>query len=335
MHLGAPHRSLPAPVADHAPDFRDEEIAGYLARAARPHPGARPAPQSAEAIVSAVYDALTHRRFSALSREGARRYREAVAGVLAGFVRRGQPLEFWLDIGPGYRASLRPGVAPLGFEVGLGELLMLTQVSAFLRHVAALYPPGARFRLVVDNLCGLRTNDVALERTIGYCDGLRRLIGEMDLAGEARPFVESEEFSLAEYDALLEHVKAPALQATQAEVDNVARFLGWRCNAQEAMERMRLYRRTGATTELLLGRVVAGVRLTQRAAPVTLGFRSFPGGDARIQCGEIALGRRPDGRVASFLLTSRNVDLYDCARRSAPPGFPSTVKHVTVASRIV
>jgi hypothetical protein len=258
-----------------------------------------------------------------------------VTGVLAELVRRGEPLEFWLDIGPGYRASLRPGIAPLGFEVGFGELLMLTQVSAFLRRIAALYPPGARFRLVVDNLCGLRTNDVALERTIGYCDDLRRLIREMGLADEVCLFVESEAFSLAEYDALLEQVEAPApaLQATQAEVDNVARFLGRRCGANEAVERMRLYRRTGATTELLLGRVVTGVRLTQRATPVTLGFRSFPGGDARIQCGEVALGRRPDGGVASFLLTSRNVDLYDCAQRSVPPGFPSTVKHVTVASR--
>jgi hypothetical protein len=334
MHLAVPHGSLPALAAAPALDFSDEEIAAYVARAVRPIPNGHSAPRSDEAIVSAVYDALTHRRFSALSREGARRYREGVVSALSEPVRRREPLELWFDIGPGYRASLHPGFAPLGFEVGLGEFLMLTQVSVFLRFVGTLYAPGARFRLVVDNLCGLRTNDVAVGRTIRYCEGLRQLIREMGLAGEVRLFVESEEFSQGEYDALLAQAKAPppALQATQAELDNVARFLGRRCSPREAIERISLYQRTGATTELLLSRVVTGVRLTQRATPLTLGFRSFPGGDARIQCGEVALGRRSDGRVASFLLTSRNLDLYDCARRGVPAVFPSTVSHVTVAA---
>jgi hypothetical protein len=99
------------------------------------------------------------------------------------------------------------------------------------------------------------------------------------------------------------------------------------------VERIRLYQQTSAVTEQLLGKVVRGVRLTQRATPSTLGFRSFPGGDARIQCGEVALGRSPDGGVGSILLTSRNVDLYDCARLSCASILPSAVKHVALASR--
>jgi hypothetical protein len=286
-------------------------------------------------VLDGVYGVLTHRRFCALSRGRARGYREAVLGTLAEPFRHGEPLEFWFDIGPGYHASLRPGALPLCFEVGLGELLMLTQVAAFIHGVAALHAPGARFRLVVDDLCALRTNDVPVERTAGYCAQLRQLIDETGLAQQVRLFVESEEFGVDEYDALLRDAeeRPPMVQASQAEIENVARFLGRRCSHVEAVERIRLYQQTSAVTEQLLGKVVRGVRMTQRATPATLGFRSFPGGDARIQCGEVALSRNPDGSIAPLLLTSRNIDFYECARLHCASLLPSAVKHVTSASR--
>jgi hypothetical protein len=337
MQLGAPTRSSPGPGSAGSHGILEEDVARYLARANRP-PEARdpkPAPDTGRDVLDAVYAALTHRRFCALSRGKTLEYREAILGTLAVPLRRGEPLEFWLDIGPGYHASLRPGVLPLSFEVGLGELLMLTQVSAFLRSVASLYPPGARFRLAVDNLCALRTNDVPIERTAAYCAQLRRLIDDQGLAQQVRLFVESEEFGVCEYDALLRDVKEqrPLMHASQAEIDNVARFLGHPCAQAEALERIRLYRRTTTVTENLLARVVRGVRMTQRATPATLGFRSFPGGDARIQCGELALGRGSGGGIASILLTSRNIDLYEYARLYCASILPSAVKHITIASR--
>ena len=337
MHIGLPGGGVAAPESASSHGIAEAEIARYLLHALRQDLArdAGPAPGSERGVLDRVYEALTHRRFCALSRGRARGYREAILGTLAEPFRHGEPLEFWFDIGPGYRASLRPGALPLDFEVGLGEFLMLAQVAAFIHRVAAIHPPGARFRLVVDNLCALRTNDIPIERTAGYCAQLRRLIDEMGLAQQVRLFVESEEFGADEYDALLRDAEEQplAMQASQAEIDNVARFLGHRCSQAEAVERIRLYRQTSAVTEQLLGKVVRGVRLTQRATPSTLGFRSFPGGDARIQCGELALGRSPDSGIGSILLTSRNIDLYEHARLHCASILPSTIKHVTLASR--
>ena len=59
-------------------------------------------------------------------------------------------------------------------------------------------------------------------------------------------------------------------------------------------------------TEELLEPAISGVRLTQRATASTLGFRAFPGGDQRIQVGQLALGPGMRGRLRPILITSRN-----------------------------
>src|SRR5262245_59381369 len=168
------------------------EVARYLLQVL-PSPPAKALsslPGDGKDVPERVYEALTQRRFCALSRGKARNYRAAALDALGGAFRREEPLEFWLDIGPGYHASARPGVLPLSYDVGLGELLMLNQIAAFLDRVASLYPAGGRFRLVVDNLCALRTNEIPVERTAGYCEQLRKLIAETGLAGWVSLFVE-------------------------------------------------------------------------------------------------------------------------------------------------
>jgi hypothetical protein len=332
-----PSRNAPALELTGTHDILEEEVTRYLLHAIRPSQDKEPdlTPGTERNVLGSLFDAITHRRFCALSRSRVRSYLEVFVANFGHPFRRGESLEFWLDIGPGYHASLRPGTLPLVFEIGLGEYLMLTQVSAFIRSVASLYSPGIRFRLVVDNLCGLATNDVSIERTAGYCARLRQLIDEMGLAKHVQLFVESEEFALSEYYALLRDVEdqPPMVQISEAEIDNVARFLGRQCSQAEAVERIRLYQRTGAVTEQLLSGVVRGVRLTQRATPQTLGFRSFPGGDARIQCGQVALSRNSDRSIGSVLLTTRNIDFYTCATLHCASALPSAIKHILIASR--
>jgi glycosyltransferase involved in cell wall biosynthesis len=327
--------TVPAPAPTAPSQMFDEEIASFLARVGRPHSPETDGgqPHGADSLAE-VYALLTHRRFCALSRERSRRYRDDALKTLGESYGRGEPLEFWLDIGPGYHASLRPGQLPVNYEIGLGEYLLLVQVRAFLDGVGRLYPPGARFRLVVDNLCALRTNDIPVERTAEYCARLRRLIEDVGMASDVRLFVESEEFGIEAYDAALQTVgePAPVSNVSAADIDNVARFLGRPCSPVEAAERMRVYQRAGAATELLLSDAVRGVRLTQRATPVTLGFRSFAGGDARIQCGEVALFRKPSGGVSPILLTSRNVDLYDAERLCGAALLPSTIADIALVS---
>ena len=150
---------------------------------------------------------------------------------------------------------------------------------------------------MIDNLCALRTNDIAIEATEGYCAQLRELIEEVGLADTVSLIVESEEFSLAEYDELLAGPAAqPTVEPSETAIANVQRFLGRWCGADEAADRIERYARTTVVTEHLLARVVRGVRMTQRATGATLGFRPFPGGASRTQCGEVAISRTVNGR---------------------------------------
>jgi hypothetical protein len=262
-------------------------------------------------------------------------YRDSILDTFRAAVESGGPLQFSYDIGPGYHASLRPGNLDLNFSVGLSELFILSQVASFCDQVAAIYRPGARFWLVVDNLCGLRTNDIPVAVTEGYCAQLRGLIGELGLRSRVELIVESEKFDLEEYDGLLAgvHVPPSTVRPSEEEQDNVERFLGRRCSPEEALERIDLYARTTIVTEKLLAREVRGVRMTQRAGATTIGFRPFPGGDLRTQCGEVAMGRNAKGKLQPLLLTSRNLDGYACARFSYAE-LPVAVTGVTYADRL-
>ena len=280
-----------------------------------------------------IFEILTARRFSHLSRSGTMPYRERALALLEEGVRRGEPISFWYDVGPGYHATTRPDAGGLRFEVALSELLILFQIASFCDRVGEIYAPGARFWLVVDNLCALRTNEIPVESTASYCEGFRELIRELRLEDRVALTVESEEFDLAEYDRMLEgiDVRPTASPPSVDDVENVERFLGRRCSVCEAAERIERYRRTCVVTEHLLTRVVRGVRLTQRASQNTLGFRAFPGGDSRTQCGEVAIGRNAKRKLCPLLVTSKNVDDYVCTVISAPAELPSMIAEITYA----
>ena len=290
--------------------------------------------EARESLAGEIFDLLTSREFCYLGRARTAPYRDEVSGLIQRRMQRGEALRFFYDIGPGYHASTRPGALPLRFDVGLSELLILHQISTFCARLSHLYPPGGRFWLVVDNLCGLRTNDIPVDLTEAYCARLRELVRECGLADRVELIVESEEFALEEYDRLLGALEPEPLDGAPPPeaMENVERFLGRRCGAVEAAERIERYRRTGAVTEQLLDRLVNGVHMTQRATAATLGFRPFPGGDARTQCGEVVLVHNGKGRLRPLLLTSRNVDGYDCLRLAFPDVLPSVIDHVSYAS---
>ncbi|MCA1789705.1 MAG: hypothetical protein LC667_07565 [Thioalkalivibrio sp.] len=282
-----------------------------------------------------VFGLLTHRRFSYLGRTKAARYRERVMPSIQEDIAHGRPVHFFFDIGPGYHASPEPDAAGLSFDVGLAELLMLRQVVLFEAAVQAHYPPGVRFSLVVDNLCGLFTNSVPLAATHGYVRALRALIDELGVGTVADLLVESECSNETEYAAAFEAVapQTPRDDLGDDDLENVARFLGRACTPTEAADRVERYRRAGTATEVLLAPVIRGVRLTQRASAATLAFRSFPGGAQRMQVGEIVLEQADGAPPRPTLLTSRNRAAYELARIALPGVLPPSVSHVGVARR--
>lgn len=314
-----------------------EEVEGYITGIMARFMAGPQTPAVAEGSpAEALFKLLTGRQFSHLSRARATHYRDQALRSFDESIRRDEPLSFSYDVGPGYHATLRPGEQGLSFDVGLSEVLLLHQVASFCDRVVALYPPGARFWLVIDNLCALWTNDIAVEETTDYCTQLRGLIHTLGLEHRIELLVESEQFELAEYEPLFSELEELPLASTPSEddVENVERFLGRRCNAAEAAERIDRYRRATIVTEKLLAQVVRGVRMTQRASATTLGFRPFPGGDVRTQCGEVAISRNTKGHLLPMLLTSRNADTYDRMHFRYPQHLPEVVSHVTYAARL-
>jgi len=287
-----------------------------------------------DALAREIFDLVTSRAFCHLSRTRTAPYREETLTLLRRRIKTGEPFRFFYDIGPGYHATTRPGETDLRFDVGLSELLTLFQIASLCRRVGQLYSPAARFWLVIDNLCGLRTNDIPVERTAAYVDRLRELIRESGLGDRVELIGESEEFELEEYDRLLAGQGPQPLATPSPEaLENVERFLGRRCSIDEAAERIERYRCATNVTDYLLTRLVSGVHMTQRATGATIGFRPFPGGDSRAQCGEVALAHNSKGTLRPVLLTSRNVGGYELTRLQFPELLPSTVEYVTYAEQ--
>ena len=304
-----------------------------MLRVAHGEPGAEPV--ASVDIPAVIFSVLTSREFCYLGRTKTEPYRDQVERTLADDVGRGEPVRFYYDLGAGYHASVDPHTSGLVFSAGFSELCVLAQIASFCSRVGEIYAPGATFVLVIDNVCGLVTNDIPLERTTAYCGELRALIDETGLGDTVSVLVESEAFSAADYALDRERLQreAGALSPSPQDIENVSRFLGRECDALEAAERMARYRQAGEMTESRLEGVVRGVRMTQRATGGTLGFRPFPGGDSRTQVGEVAISPGTKG-LRPILLTSRNVARFRCTRMHFADLLPATVPYVTYAEPI-
>ncbi len=288
----------------------------FAPQGAAPAQPCAPGPDHALACADQVFGILGERRFTHLSRRQAGAYRKATVASLQVDVRAGRALQFCWDLGPGYHASLRADFGGLRFDPGLGELLALRQISLFDRAVRCIYPPGVRFVLFIDDLCAWLVNDVPLVFTYGYIKRLEALVSALAMDGCA--CVQAESALLDAHDLrramalepLPPDVQSLAWQPDGAEVMNVSRFVGHTCSVSEARQRVRSYLQAQAVSARWLSDRLPGVRLTQRASAATFGFRSFPGADARQQCGEVDLLFDAVGRPRPYLFTRNQRERY-------------------------
>lgn len=316
-----------------------EEISRYLLAVlgkCRKPPFPQPASQEQPlALAEKIFTLLTKREFCYLSKKLTKPYKMNVVDALLNNIRKHAPLDFFYDIGPGYHASITPDRRGLSFEVGLAEVFILSQASSFCNQASRLYPPGVTFTLVIDNICALLVNDIPITATRRYCTALRRLIAGLKLDEFITLLVESERFPVSAYESALERLPSagPPIEASRADVDNVARFLGRQCSTAEAARRMRRYERVTTVSEQFLEGIIEGVHMTQRATPKTIGFRPFPGGDARVQTGEVVLSRNAKGAIYPVLLTSRNCSAFERQYFRSPETLRFAVEQIPYAVR--
>lgn len=287
----------------------------------------------AQKVSEKVFDVLTSREYCYLSKSRASAYQESVLPTANSAVRQGEPIRFYYDLGGGYHASTNPGEEEPSFDVGLAEFFVLRQIASFSTRVRRFYSPGVRFSLVIDNMCALLINDIPLAKTLGYCARLRTLNHELGLDDVLDVLVESEHVSLGDFDRARAAARGrnSSMTLTSKQHDNVERFLGRRCDGIEALERTARYHEVIDASERLLAPLIRGVHMTQRATDTTTCFRPFPGGDSRIQCGQVVVTRSTKQKLYPVLLTSRNRSQYACRRYRFPELLSSLIPDVTYA----
>jgi hypothetical protein len=327
----APRRSSDGEQAEAAAlqSYLEALMTGFSASSSTGTPSLK-----ANSAPEAVLALLTNRDFCYLSKSKVSGYRESILTLVRDAARRSKPIGFYYDLGGGYHASTRPEKEGLSFEVGLGELFVLSQIASFTARARRIYSPGVKFSLVIDNVCALLVNDVPLANTREYCEDLRRLIRDVGMQELVDVLVEGEHFSVDDFDRPKPGTAKRRVQLTRQQRDNVERFLGRPCDEDEAVERFLKYQDVIEISDRLLASLIPGVHMTQRATPTTICFRAFPGADSRIQSGEIALARNGDGKLYPFLLSSRNIGEYVLQRHRFPGLLPGVIPHVTYAERI-
>ena len=305
MDSGSTARRLP--ILNHA--ALERYVGDLLAdiREPLPSPSCRLSADEPENIAELVFHTVSSRRYCYLSRARSAVYRESALQAFAKHIALQQPIPFYYDIGGGYHAGISPTDLSLKFESGLGEMLIIRQISSLARELAPLYPHGIRFTLVIDNLCALLVNDIPLEKTEAFVDKLRAMIQYLDSPVEIDLFVESEHFSPGDYDRGLDTVPAGESLDTAAMI-NVSRFLGRHCGAEEASMRIARYHHVSEQTDRNINSLIDGIRMTQRATPQSFPFRPFPGGASRIQAGELALFVDEHGNCRPALVTTENYE---------------------------
>lgn len=297
----------------------------------------RPPPLGEAAVVEQVLDLLCGRRFTHLSRAQAQPYRTRMRPLLLADVVAGRALRFDYDLGPGYHASVRADCTGLRFAPGLGELLALRQIRLLDQAVRAVHAPGVRFQLVLDDLCAWVCNDVAPESTAAYVRRLNALVDATGMRGLVEVLAESALVSAPTYRRSYEQQPLVLLDARPvgpAERDNVSRFVGRVCSLEQAREHLARYARAQVVSEQVLAAHLTGVRLTQRATPQCLGFRSFPGGAARLQTGEVDLLLAPGAAPRPVLITTHNsahVQRLAVGTEHLPAAWPQALGEVCVA----
>ena len=166
-------RRLPEPVRD----FLNQAMQDFASRSVITEP------KDTSQLPGLIFGLQTRREFCYLSNGRVQCYRASAEKCIERWVSQGKPVHYYLDIGGGYHASLTPGVEDMGFDVGLGELLMLLQIHHFNQRVRSIYAQGVRFTLVIDNLCARLINDIDVARTVAYCVRLRELIDRLNHYG--------------------------------------------------------------------------------------------------------------------------------------------------------
>jgi hypothetical protein len=344
---GAMSQLLQVPVQSQivvrgAPPSTRTRIATYLRSLPLARAGsvdATPPPRGSD-LAAVVFAILTRNDFCGQNAAAVEPHRARATAQIEAAIRRGGPIELYLDFGSGYHTSVRPDVAPdayaLDFDAGFGEWLALNQIARLARQIEAIYAPGVRVTLLIDNLYAAAVDDIPIDQSAAYCRRLRELIAAAGLSDCVDLLVESEHHSAAEYAlrVLRSRAGAPVPLLTADLHEEVQRNIGRICSAEEAAERAARYPLARLVSEQLLVAQIFGLRLAQQPSPAAPQFRLVPGAEGSLRGAHIALATAADGRIQPLALTRHTSAHFEQASFEFPELLPERACAVTFAAPI-
>lgn len=273
-----------------------------VAAFARP-PGA--ATGSTAETVEAIVAILLGDEFNFQSRGRVAHLLPEVRRALAVHVARGAPIQLFMSYNGGYHATTTADFSqPLGFDAGLAEFLFLYMIARLKHRLAAVYPPGMTYHVVLNNGVAAYVNDIPVARTEAYARQFEAMAARLGAANVVRVMVQS---SFGDFAPRMAGVPIPPLGPLDpAAHHNIERFLGRRCSEAEARRRFACYAPAEAVWWEQLREIIAaadGIRLLQVASPNFLSFRPFPGSATRSQTGQIGFRLQGD-RIVPVLVTT-------------------------------
>lgn len=264
----------------------------------RPDAEAPPVTVDLHTRVERLTRVLLHRTFNHQSRGRQEPILPGVRRRLEASVASGRPITLFLLYNGGYRAAPFPDRHGLVFHPDQTELLLLHQISMLQRMVAEVHEPGIDFVIVVNNGVASRVNDIPIVRTEAYAARLRDMIRAVDAGRGIRLLVQSEMPGFDPHASLHDHPRVG--RPTPREHAIIERFLGRRCDEEEARTRLARYATAEAEWAEDLRPLVesqAAILLRQVAHPAMLSFRPFPGGAIRAQNGTLGFRLHGDALI--------------------------------------
>lgn len=255
--------------------------------------------------VAAILGVLLRREFNYQSRCRVGHLLPQIANTIGPLVEANKPIQFFLSYNGGYHATTRPDYAtPLGFGAAATELLLLYQIALLKRRLAAVYPPGMMFHIVLNNGVANYVNEIPIALTEAYGAQLQDMIVRLGGQDTVRVMLQSE---LGDFRERMRDAPIDVPDSLDpAAHKNIERFLGRPCTIGEACLRLARYAPAETQWWRQLREIIQaahGIRLLQVASDAFLSFRPFPGGATRSQTGQIGF-RIGNGRIVPVLITT-------------------------------
>ncbi|OGG94172.1 hypothetical protein A2609_00100 [Candidatus Kaiserbacteria bacterium RIFOXYD1_FULL_47_14] len=271
------------------------------------------------ALPSEIFKILSSREFTYFTRIKAEPYRIIINRKIQDSYSDRKQLVFYYNLGGGYHARISEG---LSFEPGLSELMTIFQIRKILGKLE-IYPFGVRFEIIIDNRCAELANHILIKDTSHYSNELGAIIKKLGLSPLIKIVLESDLVSKEDFNnQVVSCEKDFTYKISDKDCKNACRFCKNISTSNQITCAKRYKIINNVSRDISSEYAKDGVHLTQRSTDKSFPFRSFPGGDSKIQCGKVVLLLEGKTIKKPLLITANNIGKYDLFKINLPDRFP-------------